>query len=528
MKKINLVFIITAVFILAAAGQASAQDNIYLEELQKAGEGADIVFDNYIGPHKIIDSIAEIRGIGSYLASGINEGETEFSYHGKYRIIHAVDPDTAEGFDADIFIIEPEAAVDHIDNLRRMISGYLEAFYGYSGKNADTLAFFITVYNAVHRQDNEYFSANYKSVVTDKLSDDKTGLSLSYRDWPGKSMLVIPLTPAAGTGVLGDLASDVLTEDAVIGVMKSEDGMGLDERKDMVDLKEQEIAEERAKIEEEKQAIEAQKQEISEKQAELQQEADALKDDSSAEAVERKDDIAREQQSLDEEAEKLAEDEQAVQDKEDTVAAREETVIAEREEIAADQNQQIAKENEDKQAEAAAAEKKDSGAAAGAAVENGIVFLKLSGSGADVTGQPVRISTATGLVLKESELKTIRGRHMFAEKDSIYAIAGESGANRVVSIVRIDPETLELLESGQAEVHPDSYLLKSSDGFYAVVNYNSGWRIGRFDFSLKLNSVSEETVFTSTYILETGESILAQDNRGKVLVIAKKELSEAE
>ena len=493
MKKINLVFVITAVFILAAAVQASAQDNIYLEELQKAGEGADIVFDNYVGPHKIIDSIAEIRGIGSYLASGINEGETEFSYHGKYRIIHAVDPDTAEGFDADIFIIEPEAAVDHIDNLRRMISGYLEAFYGYSGKNADTLAFFITVYNAVHRQDNEYFSANYKSVVTDKLSDDKTGLSLSYRDWPGKSMLVIPLTPAAGTGVLGDLASDVLTEDAVIGVIKSEDGMGLEERKDMVDLKEQEIAEERAKIEEEKQAIEEQKQEIAEKQAELQQEADALKDDSTAEAVERKDEIAREQQALDEQTEKLVEDEQAVQEKEDTVTAREETVIAEREGIATDQNEQIAKENEEKKAEAAAAEKKESGAAA--AAENGIVFLKLSGSGADVTGQPVRISTATGLVLKESELKTIRGRHMFAEKDSIYAIAGESGTNRVVSIVRIDPETLELLESGQAEVHPDSYLLKSSDGFYAVVNYNSGWRIGKFDFSLKLNSVSEETVF---------------------------------
>ena len=40
-------------------------------------------------------------------------------------MIRAADPATAAGFDADILSLEPEARVNHIDNVRRILVGYL-------------------------------------------------------------------------------------------------------------------------------------------------------------------------------------------------------------------------------------------------------------------------------------------------------------------------------------------------------------------------------------------------------------------
>ena len=68
-----------------------------------------------------------------------------------YYVIHAVDPNTKEKLDADILIIGENAQVDHVQNLRRILSSYLSSAYDYSRQDADTLAHFITVYNAVYR-----------------------------------------------------------------------------------------------------------------------------------------------------------------------------------------------------------------------------------------------------------------------------------------------------------------------------------------------------------------------------------------
>ena len=74
--------------------------------------------------------------------------------------------------EADILFIGKDATVDHIKNLRRIISAYLSSAYGYSEKDADTLAVFITVYNAVYRGQYDVYNSKYKAVVVKNLSQD--------------------------------------------------------------------------------------------------------------------------------------------------------------------------------------------------------------------------------------------------------------------------------------------------------------------------------------------------------------------
>ena len=84
--------------------------------------------------------------------------------------------------------------MDHIDNLRRIIAAYLESAYGYSRQDSQTLAVFVTVYNAVYRGKLDVFKQKYKTVVTKNLTANKAGLALNYAEWPGKTQIVIPLS----------------------------------------------------------------------------------------------------------------------------------------------------------------------------------------------------------------------------------------------------------------------------------------------------------------------------------------------
>ena len=243
-----LLFCFSVIFQLSA-------ETVDVNELKKVSDDGSIVFKNYSGPHNKIDTIEEIRGIGRYLGRNIEQEPAEFSFFGKYSVIHAVDYSVTEGFDADIFILSKDASVDHIKNLRRMISGFLEEAYDYDIKQADLLAEFITIYNAVHRGDQDYFNSLYKKVVTKHLSKDKTGLALSYKQWPGQSMIVIPLTARAGDDILSDLNTDILSDEDVLKQLKDQEDKGIEQRQDLVELKDDEVLEERKAIEDEREKI---------------------------------------------------------------------------------------------------------------------------------------------------------------------------------------------------------------------------------------------------------------------------------
>ena len=207
-------------------------------------------FRNYEGPHQKIDSIAEIRGIGFSLARRDEGGEGR--YFSKYRLLHLVDSQNTGLLDADVLILEAGAGVDHIDNLRRILAAYLEDAYEYSPEEAEVFSRFITYYNAVYRGRKDVISEKYTPLVNQFLTPERIGLSTRYEEWPGKSQILIPLTGRKGDA----LETDTLTDSEVVESLRERDDRGVDERKEITELKEKEIQEEERAIEEDRRALE--------------------------------------------------------------------------------------------------------------------------------------------------------------------------------------------------------------------------------------------------------------------------------
>lgn len=241
-------FIFAAVFVAAAMTWAqSGQSGLTVNEpeIRRVGGEGTVEFVNYTGPYSKIDSAQAIRDIGGGLGRAVSRergnamqsGET-----GRYSIIHAVDASTKDKLDADILILGERTAIDHVKNLRRIIAGYLTAAYGYADEDAEAIAVFVTVYNAVYRGDLATFQSRYKDEVTKNLDAAKCGLSVRYDEWPGNTQIVIPLYDAAN-GDLSTVDTSVISDGNVIKSMQNDEDKNIDSRKQMVDIKEREADE---------------------------------------------------------------------------------------------------------------------------------------------------------------------------------------------------------------------------------------------------------------------------------------------
>jgi flagellar biosynthesis GTPase FlhF len=307
---------------LLALGLPAGAQEVAEEELRSADR--EIEFENYSGPYARIDTAEEIKAIGFLLAGSLKQDGRTGRFLTKYTILRAQDAREQGRFDADILSIEPEARVDHIDNVRRILAGYLEGAFAYSAADARLLARFATVYNAVYRGNLGYFGAQYKAVVMSHLSAVNAGISTRYYEWPGATRLLVPLTSEAGEGRLSSLSTTELTEEGVIEEMRREPDKGLEERKDMVELKEREIEEKQAGVEE------AQKQ-LAEEKAELERkQAEAAAAETPEEKAQAQEEVARQEEEV-----KRAEAEVAAKQAE--VAAKEAEVAKEREGVIADE-----------------------------------------------------------------------------------------------------------------------------------------------------------------------------------------------
>ena len=359
MKKTLLLL---ALSLLLSAGLFALEVN--QPELTSTGDQT-IEFINYTGPHKVIDSIAAIKGIGSGLGkqiAGDPSKSTSTNKNSKYWVVHAIDENETGKLDADILYIGSNATVDHITNLRRIISAYLVSAYGYSEKDADTISVFITVYNAVYRGKLDTFKSKYKNVVIQNLTADNCGLSVTYKDWPGKSEIVIPLYDVKNGG-LSTVDTSVISDSSVVKSMKEDDDKNVESRKDMVDIKEREadeastkaqeaqkkavteqkkLDEEKKKTEETKKEAEQAKKTAEEKQKVAEENPDDKKAQKEAEeakqeaeekqqAAEEQQQKQEEQQAKTDEAKQEAKEQQARADKKETEAQ------TERKEIAKDQ-----------------------------------------------------------------------------------------------------------------------------------------------------------------------------------------------
>lgn len=533
MKK--LVFFVAAVFFAGTAFFASALE-VDRAELQSASANS-VVFINYTGPHQIINTAEQIRSIGSGLGASISANPERASRAGqetRYYVIHAVDPSTTEKLDADILILGERAIVDHIDNVRRIIAAYLESAYGYSRQDAQTLAVFVTVYNAVYRGNLDAFKQKYKTVVTNNLTADKAGLALNYAEWPGKTQIVIPLSDLRSGG-LSTVDTSVISDTKVIESMKKEPDKKIDERKSMVTIKEKEAERSQAKAEQaQKQATEAKKEAADTKKEAAEAKKIVTVEKQKLEETKKEAETAKQKAAenpKDAEAQKKAAEtkKEAVKQEEKVAAA--ETKAAETEKKAADAEKKA--DTLEKQAEAAqiVADKKQSEAqkerieiakdqqqlireSAGLdSVINAAYGLKISDEKEQLSTL-VLVDTKTGRTVKESPVTVIRNRVVYSAGKEYIAVAGKTGGNAAVRLVKLDEKNMEIVAQSDEILAANSVLVKDGAFYYVVIQDGKNYVAAKYDGNLKQVLKSNVAVMPATPITVTADGVMVTDTYG--------------
>ena len=527
MKK-TLAFL--ALTLLLSAGIFALEVN--QSELTSTGD-TTIEFINYTGPHKVIDSVAAIRSIGSGMGkqiAGDPAKASSTSKNSKYWVVHAIDENESGKLDADILFIGADATVDHINNLRRIISAYLVSAYGYSEKDADTIAVFITVYNAVYRGKLDTFKSKYKNVVIENLTSDNCGLSVNYKDWPGKSEIVIPLYDVKNGG-LSTVDTSVISDSSVVNSMKEDDDKNVESRKEMVDIKEREAdaASEKAKeaqkkavteekkLEEEKKKTEETKKEAEDakKTAEEKQKvADENPKDKKAQEE------AKEAQKQAEEKKQAAEDQQKKQEEQQskTDQAKEE---AKEQQARADKKETEAQNERKEIAKDQAEVQKKEAEQASMSTEFGIILS----DEANMLSRLVKFNIANGEVVKNSPVAQIRNRTVYKDGNNFIAIAGENSKKGAVKLVTISPETLEISAESDNEIAEDSVLVQNGSEYYCVVNEGGKFYLAKFGGDLGLKLKSQIQVKSGTPVTVTDSGIVVTDSNGRLRLLDKKDLS---
>ncbi len=442
------------------------------DELQGSGSIDSLQFENYSGPHAVIDSAAAIVNIGSELGREVALNLDAFSTirpGAKYSLIHAVDGEALEKLDADILVLNENAGVDHITNLRRILTGFLEAAYGYSRDDAQTISTFVTIYNAVYRNQIAVFEKRYKDVVLENISEDKVGLSTNWADWAGKTQIVIPLNSPQGG--ISAVDTTTISDEAVVEALRQEEDKAVDIRENLTDLKERE------KVTATEQAQAAQKDAAQQKAA------------GNIEQAKQSAETATVQQKL---ADKKTEE-----------------IKVERQEIAKDKAEIF-------------------GESVSVDVSNPVTGLFVVDSQNDLYTL-ITLDSVTGTVIRRSPVKQIRGKIVYTVSgvnipveegdapvsDDLYmAVCGVNDGHSATRLCLIDSTTLEVVKQSEALLSENTEFLQQNDSFYVLVEDESKYYVGSYDKNLSLKTRSELAVSPSSPLNVRPSGLLVTDETG--------------
>jgi len=494
-RKFLRMFLVTVLCLPLNAQEAQVDR----DELISIGDQS-IKFINYVGPYEFINTADQILGIGRFLGSGITpEISGKNSIGGKYEVVHIVEPSIEQGFDSDVFIVGNDAAVDHINNLRTIIAGYLETVYDFSRRDAYLIAEFITYYNAVYRKDMEMVRERYKEPVVNFLNPDFLGLDTHYSNWAGKTQMLIPLGTKFDSGTSVDAGA--IADDQVVEEMRKEEDMGLDSRRGMVELREREIIKEQENLDKLRGELESKRKSISEKLDDFEE-----KEEPGLEERAVREELEKDKSSVEKAIEELEE----LQKKVDEETKE---VLAMRDDISEDENKRIAAENEDVTTSTSLLEP--------------IWFLTVDNEGDGIPyGRVVKYNSENSELLAVSKLTAVRGRSMAILPDSIIVIAGRRGSNSKVRLMLLDRNTLETISVGEHDIFPGSLMMMDGSDIYLVTTEKGEWRLGKFDTTMNRTAISQLAITPWTSISCDESSIYVQGAEGGILKLSNANLKE--
>jgi len=472
-----------------------------------------VEFINYVGPYYMYNTREEIRQVGVVLGDIIQnrerglsptlaamslEDRRAYSYlftagsPSLYRVIHSVSGPEGNKLDADVFILGVDVGVDHIRNLRTIVQGYLQAAYNYNASDALLLAEFITIYNAVYRGHWDYFTERYKTPVIEHLTRDRAGLSIRYDEWPGRTLMLIPLGIGGG---LNAIDTSVITDSRVIEEMRREEDQGIPQRQQMVDLIERQAEEAAQQAQEQRQEAQQQQQQTQQQQTQQQQQQQQTQQQQTQqqEQTQQQQTQQEQQQTQQQQIEDLLEE-----------AGGYDELAAERFSDAQQMRDDIARDQQ-----AAIQQPPLPAVVLGISIEN---------TSPTQIGRLVHVNSQTGLQSPLIHIRTVT-----STSGKIIAIADDSGMTR---LVEINLNTLQIANRGQTRIRTGSLIWVNASNLYAIIEDGNDCYLGLFNSNLELLLSSEITVHQQAGVSIISGRLLTQRADGSPVLLNPADLKE--
>lgn len=540
--NINSVILVLSLIILPCVRAAALEVDV--DEIRTRR----VEFINYKGDPKKADPLSEVEAIGRQLSKGSDAGTVRF--HMKYSIIRAVSKEEPDKYSADIFSIDRDAKVGHIDTVRRIAMAYLSSRYGYSRKDGRTLALFLSYYNAVHRGDIAYFGSKYKGVVMKHIAARNAGISTKYWEWPGTTKMLIPLTEEAQKGKLDAIQPDVLSDRKTIDQLRKSD-KNIPDRKNMADLRERtlekdtdELKKKEKRLEQEKEALDRKKEQVKKKEEDLKKEKEETKKIIEPEKRREKEkEIEKKEKELTTERKETQKREETSKKKETSVAD-EKKKLEERKKSIDEEKKQIKKDeiSRDIKKDPAGAKKKleekekeldkredqlrekelDKNIYAGK-----LYYLKIQEylDGGHYNNNLYMINASTRKIMFKSPVENICGNRYDVYSGGIVIITHRGSHTSGHRLTLVDKDTLQAKIYGDDNIFWRSFI-EIRDGFIYAITYDSGvYHLGRFDGSLKLVAKSKEELSENTFISFWDNYIYINRQDKKIIVLNRDDLT---
>ncbi|MBN1409933.1 MAG: hypothetical protein JW969_03755 [Spirochaetales bacterium] len=528
MKKITFIFLCLVFFAVNTFPLGVDINEIKVKK--------SIVFINYKGKLPNVP-VAKILGIGENLSDSLSKNKTMGKSGSGYIIYHAVDPAEKEKFDADVLNLTRYSAVKHVDTLRLIIAGFLQKQYGYTFKDARTLAVFLTYYNAVYRQNVAYFGTKYKQVAMKYINEKNAGLAVNYKEWPGATMMLIPLSEDAKKSDLSSLDTSEISTTDVTDKMNREDEKTIQDRKDLVDLKEKEVTQDKEEVAKDKDKLAQDKQKLEDEKKKLEEEkkkTEAITD--KTERDKKTEELKKEEEKIAQKEDTIKKEEQAITNKEEKIAKKEEEIQKDKENIQKDEAvneikkdpdkyaEELLKKEEDlkKQEEVLKNQETDKNIYAGKFYYLKVLEYLAAGH---YNNEMYIINANTGEVLVEPPFSNISGRKFDVSSAGVVVIThkGSEVPNSYLSLLDLD--TLEIKKTSEDEIFHRSFVEIKEKEIFAVAHIGTNYRLGKYDLDLKRLAISEEYIDPETFVSFYGDRLYVNSADKQILVLSKKDLS---
>ncbi len=446
-----------------------------------------------------------------FAAAVINNKETASDH---FRIRRIQNPE-APGYGADLIEILPTANIGHINVIQRILSGYLVKAFEFQESDAETLARFILYYNAFHRNRTQVIKEKYSEEVGKAVVPEKMGIDISYRNWPGKTMLVLPVK--ASLIRPGETDLDHGEVDRGSGAVTKEEQKLMDDlqqrRKEddlkKLDQKQQELKTQEQQLKKEEQQLKQQQTENKKQETVTQTKIEEAKRTGNTTEQKKQEEVLKQQQTQTQQTEqKIEENKKAQEDNKETQTKVEEAKKDTESGTAASadagktqqENEQLKQENQQLATKVEELQQQTQ-----KTISDKILFLRVvrNSSTGHFNNELWAIESESGDALKKSPFTNICSRDFSVVPNQGVLVAGYEGSfdrEDEHRLFMLDPETLAVKFKSENRIFWDTPFIFQDGKIYVIEQFQGEYFLSRFSPDLKLEQRSSKPVHSHSVI----------------------------